>query len=532
MKKKNLLLLIVITLSISSLFAQNDSIGIRPDANHGTAVSSIISAKTNNNYNMAGIAGGNFSENYCGAQILPIKVSGWYIGNGQWKYQLRSNYVAAAIDYAILMNVDIINMSFGIPDWLWDKLPNIHASLVDANINKDIFCVGASGGDPLSQVYADMNTTKQSKNSSLLMYNIWKDGGDTEALELEVDLALPPESYQLYNDLMGDSPYLSDDVLIAAIENEDVLTSLMIKLLMIANPHSTRSDVVMDALYNRVNQLPQTWIDEIISGTAYASQLELLEAEYSHYHSQFKMIINDLKTYYLSDTLYQWKTDSLINLISAEEDLYSKYELATIMLQNEEYIEMQNTLSNIPVFYDLVTEQQTNHQDYVNILNLFKTMKTDTLRVSDLDSLQIDTIQNIALTSLHYPAGWARSILEQRANDKQNRYREEIPDDQGGGLRREAPRRSTFIDEEPSQLKIYPNPANDYFTLEYNVLKPFSELTVEILDVTGKIIYSKNLENLNGQMLINLKDFITGLYMVCLIGDGTIVEAEKLNIRK
>ena len=81
---------------------------------HGTAVSSIIAAKTNNLTDIAGIAGGNFGEGNGGVKLLPVKLNDWiykpYLDTcEQWS---STEYVAEAIDYAREMGADIINMSF------------------------------------------------------------------------------------------------------------------------------------------------------------------------------------------------------------------------------------------------------------------------------------------------------------------------------------------------------------------------------------------------------------------------------------
>jgi len=386
-----------------------------------------------------------------------------------------------------------------------------------------------SGGLSISELYSELDATLQQKNSSFLIYNIWKDGGNTEQLELEVELAMPPESYELYNELISESPYLSDDVLMAAIENEDVLTSLMIKLIMIANPQSTRSDDVMDALYSRLNPLPESWIDEIISGTAYASQLEKLEATYSHNNHEYKMTLNDLKSRFLQDTIFSWKKDSLFNLLSQQDDLYSQYELAFFRLKNEDTTTMDNILDNIPFIFELNEELESNHQDYFNILNIFKTMKTDSISIFDLDSITIDTLESIASTCLHYPSAWANAILEQRSNDIEDRYREVIPDDPGGSQRIEAPYRNVSPEEVHSQLKVYPNPARNYIALEYDILKPYNKIYINITDIAGKIVYSKVLIGQKSELLIDITEFKPGFYMVNLLGDGKIIKSEKLS---
>lgn len=94
----------------------------------------------------------------------------------------------------------------------------------------------------------------------------------------------------------------------------------------------------------------------------------------------------------------------------------------------------------------------------------------------------------------------------------------------------EAPHRYVAPKEEYSQLKIYPNPATDYFALEYNVQKPYLELSVVIIDITGKKVFSKLLPGQKSQLLIDIRDFKPGFYMINLVGDGQIIKSEKLSV--
>jgi len=104
----------------------------RPNAvmEHGTKMSGIIAAKTDNENLVAGIAGGFGTE---GIKILPIQV-----GNVTWYYE------GAVIDDAILyakdMEVDIIALSLGSPQ---ADPPIVQA--IEAAYDAGIFIVCASG---------------------------------------------------------------------------------------------------------------------------------------------------------------------------------------------------------------------------------------------------------------------------------------------------------------------------------------------------------------------------------------------------
>lgn len=97
---------------------------------HGTKISGIIAAKTDNDNLVAGIAGGFSTE---GIKILPIQ-----IGNVTWYYE--GSVIDDAILYAVDMGVDIISMSMGskVAD-----LPIVQA--LDAAHSAGVFLVCASG---------------------------------------------------------------------------------------------------------------------------------------------------------------------------------------------------------------------------------------------------------------------------------------------------------------------------------------------------------------------------------------------------
>lgn len=92
--------------------------------NHGTAVSGVIAAQTNNNIGVAGVVG------EASVRILPLK-AGYYVSE-----------VIEAIDYAVDMEVDVINISMGGPDYVFAEEEAIQRA-----INANIVVVAAVGND-------------------------------------------------------------------------------------------------------------------------------------------------------------------------------------------------------------------------------------------------------------------------------------------------------------------------------------------------------------------------------------------------
>lgn len=109
----------------NNLYNYNDANG------HGTAVTSIIAANTNNNKGVAGIA--------YNSTIIPICI---YDSNSQRNLSVSS--MLAGMEYAGNMGCDVINLSLGFSNPS-NELLNITNELIDSLTDKGILIIAASG---------------------------------------------------------------------------------------------------------------------------------------------------------------------------------------------------------------------------------------------------------------------------------------------------------------------------------------------------------------------------------------------------
>ncbi len=84
---------------------------------------------------------------------------------------------------------------------------------------------------------------------------------------------------------------------------------------------------------------------------------------------------------------------------------------------------------------------------------------------------------------------------------------------------------------ENSNFKLYPNPSNGNFTLEYH-LESNQSGSLTIYDVTGKQISSKNLNSSNTNVLIDATHLDAGVYYYEIKISGFKTKADKLIIMK
>ena len=78
-------------------------------------------------------------------------------------------------------------------------------------------------------------------------------------------------------------------------------------------------------------------------------------------------------------------------------------------------------------------------------------------------------------------------------------------------------------DVSSNKIIIYPNPAKNYFTVKLDNNK---DSHLQILDVTGKVIYQKNF---NKELLVETKNFNNGIYFVRIKNDNNVI-TEKIII--
>ncbi|MCX6145689.1 MAG: T9SS type A sorting domain-containing protein, partial [Candidatus Kapabacteria bacterium] len=82
-------------------------------------------------------------------------------------------------------------------------------------------------------------------------------------------------------------------------------------------------------------------------------------------------------------------------------------------------------------------------------------------------------------------------------------------------------------------LKLSPNPASNYLYIDYNQLSESPDYYT-ILDITGKIILKKDLNNNNEKIeRLNTSLFLSGIYLVNFYNDKNVtIKSQKLIISK
>lgn len=408
------------------------------------------------------------------------------------------------------------------------QLPYFHSNIGLISDLMENTCPSHTG-QQIPDLYGDLGLAQVALNSSKLMLSIWENGGDAE-LDEEVETTQPWDVYVQFNDLMAESPYLSEDVIIAVINNE-AFTSLMVKLLMVANPHVINNDEVMEALYERIPPMPQNYIDEILGEGGDISQLDLLRADVAADYHLVRQLGAGIKRAYRNDTINTYAVDSLISFVSRHKELPDRYELASIYLANEMYDDLSSCLEDIPSEFDLDDQQNEDHQDYLTLFSMADDIRQDGIGLDRLDGDQVNSLITIAEKNRPGISAFAVALLKD--NDPDFEWYEIIlePDEEGKSGRNDNKEKLRSFVHDKDEFNIYPNPAMDFVTVSYSMKEKLAgPLMVIIHDSKGQVVIQRTLEGVKGETIIDLTRLSTGVYAVSLLADGKMISTRKLDL--
>jgi len=367
------------------------------------------------------------------------------------------------------------------------------------------------------------------RDSSSNALSLWIDAGNTQQLNYEVESSTEPEALDIYDELMQDSPYLSDTVLSSSIAKENVLVNAMIRDIMVANPHGVKKEALVEALEQRVPPVPDYMMEEIMEGLDSIALKEQRESEIAWYEQERALAFNKLMKIYLAEDISTSAEDSIISLITNHGNLNNNYYLATRYLEQGNTSNAFTVLTNLPNQFVLDSEQENEHQDY---LTLFTMISNITQQGKPLDSLDNTSRQVLYQMAEHdsRPAIMAQNILQHI--DSASYPEVYILPTSGPVLRRydaENPNFNTGLDHE-NVFKVYPNPCNDYFIMEYYFEIIPGQASYSISDPLGRIIEEGLIEGQQNQLIRRTSSYSSGLYTIKLNINGKLEKALKLNV--
>jgi len=352
------------------------------------------------------------------------------------------------------------------------------------------------------------------------------DGGNTEGLNYDIITSFPEEALVIRQELIDESPFLSDTVMISAIEKEDVLPGAMIRDVLVQNPQAPKSKRVMEALDQRQDSIPDYMMDEILQGLDCYGAKELMEQELGSHIAKRDEAWKNLNLFYKNDTLnIENSIDSLIVLHEVNSSLSTSYDLAFIHLTLSDSMNAFTVLNNIPSEFELNAQELATQSYYQELFNILWEIKEDT---TGLSSLQIQLLFELADSYQTIPGLYASNLLikERLLNYEEPVY---LADPVKNSPAHNKAKLVPLINH---NLWLFPNPAGNYFIAYYYLHNQLYPSILVISDINGiklKEIYLRDNQN---QIVISTQELSAGAYLVSLICRNHLIESQKVTIIK
>lgn len=358
-----------------------------------------------------------------------------------------------------------------------------------------------------------------------------KDGGETPYLFYETENAMTGEEFQTKNMLLNNSPNLSDSVMISSIENENALQNAMLRDVLTENPRAAKSNEIQSALDVRANQLPDYMRDEIDQSGDTLSELEIKRAALAYYNLKKQIELSNLIKFYRKDTITIKQKDSIINVFELMGNVDGEYRKAMLYLATKDTSSADSIVLAMNTKFNLDNSKIEEKQSFVDFINIKKRIIRDSLCKPDSVALSgFEQINNTGfglavnisqsylyeggLIDIYYPHYKIDSITTKsakRSNGKDN---------------------LEMYEEGLGKLRVKPNPAKNYFIVEYELPDKTSHAILKIQSLNGINCFSSKVNGKKNEIAINSEKMTSGIYIVTLESGFNVLLSCKVNIVK
>jgi len=417
-------------------------------------------------------------------------------------------------------NADKVTLMEGDPLAIWDPELSCPSNLTPPG-----------GGHEEEALRGMLVEAAQKADSTQNLINMLKDAGNTQALHWDVSMSTPWQSMEVYSELMLVSPYVSDTVLAAAIEKENVLVDAMIRDVLVANPHSAKSNALMEKLDQRIQPLPGYMLDDILQGQSLVSVYEKLLASHAHSLQKQALYNKQLVQLYLNDTINPaTAADSLVSLLLASAHPAHWYRAAILRHERGNAAASAVILNSVLSSFNLNAEQLQSHSQLASWLDQENLLRSQEKNLVIPDSASVVWLFDIMENGDLPVSIYARNILLAHAL-VEHKPRYLLPDDTKSSKVRRPSSQSPPKDE---ALKLFPNPAREYVIVNFDLgkMKPTDGTGIlTVNNIGGKLIQTLPLSKSKDQLVFPLNGYKPGTYVFTLYYGNNILDSKRLIIQ-
>lgn len=366
-----------------------------------------------------------------------------------------------------------------------------------------------------SNLESELSTWKINSTQGSEEFSSLKDGGNTENFKLRIKQAGVDDFPGLYTMLRNLDSDLSPEVITELLQKEDFPNALLIEVL-VHNPVIFRDYSMYSKITGRIPEFADYMLQRLFKNPFNYSRIEILEA-ISHNSKAIYDFMVVLSANKLSLNYSEASCNQLHSLTSDNNNIFY-LRLADAF---NSFCNDTSDLGKIEALY-------TDFPDSTNVIGKFATLITLN---NELKNTVPDTLSGIQLSQINELADhnatcmYAENLLK---HFNQSTYNEPyiLPEGNPSIPKYNVP----DISIDNHFLNIYPQPANEYFILEYEFESGLTDARIEITNLSGKKMIEIPVKNLYGQRMVYVNELLSGIYIVRLISNDAVIDHRKLII--
>jgi len=380
--------------------------------------------------------------------------------------------------------------------------------------------------DLQEQVAGELQAAKAAYISTAYVFNSLLDGGNTDAVVVEVQQSWPSEAWELRQYLLSKSPYLSTEVL-KEMMLKNTLPQAMVLEMCLANPEATKKDgFIKWAEYEVPNPLPSYMIDLIAGSWAPKTFRMQLEAQMGQHHADMSATADILQDALRSDEEEVHPAEALA-VWQQLPNFGARYGEVAARLRLKDFTGARAVLDNLQNAYPMKEDRIVERDRALWYVGQLEALHGTGREVPQLTEAEVTQWQAFALAAGDIPGTWAGNVLC---------FFHEVCIGRGGGPTvgnkslRPTVQHAAGIEQAPA-LALLPNPASTWVTLAHELTGPVQNAYARILDARGRQLASLTIAAAKGQQVWDTRQVPAGVYTVELFNNGQRVETKRLIVQ-
>ncbi|HMU15617.1 MAG TPA: hypothetical protein PKE53_16630 [Flavobacteriales bacterium] len=333
-------------------------------------------------------------------------------------------------------------------------------------------------------------------------------------------------NFALRTYLLDKSPYLSTEALQEMVARNSMPQAMQVEV-MIANPDATRRDGFIQWVeLNAPVPFPTYMLAQVEASWDERTYRTTLEEQMGEHHANMTQAANALLQYYAKDTVGE-PIDSLRWVWQQVRTPAARYAEALTYMAQGNYPSANEVVEDIPEEHDLKAPEMVERQRMLDLIAFLQGVQLDGRTEAELDSVEVDALEALVADAHDRPAVWAQNLLCYAYD----RCRSWPTGGDGMDWRALSAGQNEQPTFEPSGLRINPNPAETWVALNNKLPKAAPTGELRLLDVTGRLLWSRKLADTYGQVVVDTRTWSTGSYTVELRQGERTLATERLLVK-